>query len=89
MTRPRFTDPALQAAYDYLAPADTGAPANTAEAIAAREGLNLAADLAAVRRRTARSAAATRQRTTRDDRRSLQALAFTMLSCPLSSNQGV
>ncbi|MEU6557398.1 hypothetical protein ABZ915_45360 [Streptomyces sp. NPDC046915] len=81
MTRPRFTDPALQAAYDYLAPADTGAPADTAEAIAAREGLNLAADLAAVRRRTARSAAAARQRTARrEDRRSLQALAFTMLS---------
>ncbi|MEU7429184.1 hypothetical protein [Streptomyces sp. NPDC040750] len=80
MTRPRFTDPALQAAYDCLAPADTGAPADTAEAIAAREGLNLAADLAAVRRRTARSAPTRQRIPRRDDSRSLQALAFTLLS---------
>ncbi|MFF8729530.1 hypothetical protein ACF073_24000 [Streptomyces sp. NPDC015171] len=68
MTRARFTDPELQAIYVFLAPADTGAPTDTAEAIAAREGLDLAADLAAARRRTAR-AAASRRRSGREGRR--------------------
>ncbi|MFF7359053.1 hypothetical protein ACFZA1_41640 [Streptomyces filipinensis] len=80
---PKFTDPALQAVYDCLAPARSGPPADTAEAIAAREGLDLAADLAAVRRRTALSAAA-RRRTDRSGRRSdgrtLESHAFTLLS---------
>ncbi|WP_440581241.1 hypothetical protein [Streptomyces sp. PT19] len=61
MTDARFTDPELQALYALLAPTDTGAPSATAEDIAAREGLDLAADLAAVRRRTARAAASRRR----------------------------
>ncbi|MEJ8653727.1 hypothetical protein WKI65_38195 [Streptomyces sp. MS1.AVA.3] len=48
----RFTDPELQALYDYLAPAQRTrtAGAASAEAIAAREGLNLTTELAALRR---------------------------------------
>ncbi|OKJ68829.1 hypothetical protein AMK31_37430 [Streptomyces sp. TSRI0107] len=57
-----------------LGPVD--GPADTAEAIAGREGLDLAADLAAVRRRTARSAAprlrAERAARRGGDRRSLE-----------------
>jgi hypothetical protein len=83
MSHARFTDPELQAVYDCLAPGRSGAPADTAEAIAAREGLNLAADLAAVRRRTARATAA-RRRADRSDRRgdgrTLESHAFTLLS---------
>ncbi|MFE7860202.1 hypothetical protein [Streptomyces sp. NPDC057403] len=51
-------------------------PADTAEAIAARESLNPAADVAAVRRRRARSP---RPRS-RDGRRSPESYAFTTLS---------
>ncbi|MFI1051787.1 hypothetical protein ACH4U3_39755 [Streptomyces griseoruber] len=84
MPRARFTDPELQVVYDCLAPTESGAPADTAETIAAREGLDLAADLAAARRRTAR-ATTSRRRTgsggrPRDDRRSLEHHAFTLLS---------
>jgi hypothetical protein len=84
MTRARFSDPELQAVYDCLALAESGAPADTAEAIAAREGLDLAADLAAARRRIARTTPS-RRRTDgggrrRDDRRSLERHAFTALS---------
>ncbi|WP_430378166.1 hypothetical protein [Streptomyces sp. B1-3] len=85
MTHARFTDPDpdLQAVYAYLAPADTSPAADSAEAVAAREGLNLADDLAAVRRRAARLAPA-RRRTDgaarRGGRRSLQAVASTLLS---------
>jgi hypothetical protein len=84
MARIRFTDPALQAVYACLSPQEVDGPADTAEAIAAREGLDLAADLAAVRRRTARSAAprpgAERAARRGGGRRSLESLAFTMLS---------
>ncbi|WP_405763941.1 hypothetical protein OHU34_43510 [Streptomyces sp. NBC_00080] len=84
MTRARFTDTELQALYDCLAPAESGTPADTAEAIAAREGLDLADDLAAARRRTARATAARRRtdggKHRRDDRRSLERHAFTLLS---------
>ena len=81
MTRARFTDPELQAVYALLAPTDAGAPSATAEAVAAREGLDLAADLAAVRRR----AAASRRRSERggrrrEDRRAREEFAFEVLS---------
>lgn len=61
-----------------------GAPADTAEAVAAREGLDLADDLATVLRHTARAAAG-RRRTEqsarrRGDGRSLKSYAFTLLS---------
>ncbi|MFJ6686295.1 hypothetical protein [Streptomyces werraensis] len=84
MTRARFADPELQAVYAYLCPAMADGQANTAEAIAAREGLDLAAALAAVRRRTVRSAGP-RSRGGREarrgaDRRSLESYAFTLLS---------
>lgn len=84
MTRAQFTDPELQAIYSFLAPADIGALVGTAEAIAAREGLDMAADLAAVRQRTAR-AAAPRQHSgrggpRREDRRAREDYAFTVLS---------
>ncbi len=83
VTDPEFPDQELQAVYDCLAPARSVAPADTAEAIAAREGLDLAADLAAVRRRTTRATAA-RRRTDRSGRRgdgrSLESHAFIMLS---------
>ncbi|MGW1364995.1 hypothetical protein ACWCQP_47345 [Streptomyces chartreusis] len=75
----RFTDPDLQAIYTYLAPAADGPDqADSAEAVADREGLDLAADLAAVRRRTARTRRAGRSRG-RDDRRTLESQALTML----------
>jgi hypothetical protein len=77
MARTRFTDPDLQAVYACLNPQEVDGPTDTAEAIAAREGLDLAADLAAVRRRTAGSAA---PRPRAGGRRSLESLAFTMLS---------
>lgn len=84
MTHARFIDPELQAVYAYLRPGPADGPADTAEAIAAREGLNLAADLAALRRRTARATAprprAGREDRRREDRRSLESYAFTMLS---------
>lgn len=75
----RFTDPALQAIYTYLAPA-AGAPDRvaSAEAIAAHEGLDLAGDLAAVRRRTARTHRSSRSRG-RDDRRTRESQALTVL----------
>ncbi|MEW2493894.1 hypothetical protein AB0942_10140 [Streptomyces nodosus] len=84
MTHPRFTDPELQAVYAFLTPADTGAQTDTAEAIAAREGLDLAAELAAVRQRTARAAAARRRSDHRGRRREAprarEGYAFTVLS---------
>ncbi|MEW2434394.1 hypothetical protein AB0952_09460 [Streptomyces caniferus] len=49
MSPARYTDPELQAIYDYLAPAEQPRAAS-AEAIAAREGLDLGAELASVRR---------------------------------------
>lgn len=79
-----FTDPVLQAIYTYLAPPAAGRPqASSAEAVADREGLDLAADLAAVRRRTARRSAGQRgagRTGRRDDRCSLESYAFTVLS---------
>ncbi|MGW3850297.1 hypothetical protein [Streptomyces fagopyri] len=83
MPRTRFTDPALQAVYDCLAPAEAGSPADTAEAIAAREGLDLAAELAVVRRRAAGTTASRRptdRRGRRDDRCTLERHALTVLS---------
>ncbi|MFD3422139.1 hypothetical protein [Streptomyces decoyicus] len=50
MSAAHYTDPELQAVYDYLAPAGKQR-AVSAEAIAAHEGLDLTAELAAVRRR--------------------------------------
>ncbi|MGX1364710.1 hypothetical protein RKD19_000069 [Streptomyces canus] len=83
MTRARFTDPDLQAVYAFLAPTDTGTPSTTAESVADREGLDLAADLAAVRRRTA-SVDASRRRSEdggrrREDRRARKDYAFEVL----------
>ncbi|MGW6958785.1 hypothetical protein [Streptomyces chartreusis] len=79
----RFTDPDLQAIYTYLAPpAGTPHRAASAEAVADREGLDLAADLAAVRRRTARTPRPRRSgspRGGRDDRRTLESQARTIL----------
>ncbi|MET7489500.1 hypothetical protein [Streptomyces sp. NPDC005538] len=84
MTHARFTDPELQAVYAFLTPTDTGAPMATAEAVAAREGLDLAADLATVRRRTARAAASRRRSDRggrpREDRRAREEFAFKVLS---------
>jgi hypothetical protein len=83
MTDARFTDPELQALYALLAPTDTGAPSATAEDIAAREGLDLAADLAAVRRRTARAAASRRRSEggrRRENQRAPEDYAFEVLS---------
>ncbi|MFJ9580935.1 hypothetical protein ACIRQF_31660 [Streptomyces sp. NPDC101191] len=84
MPRARFTDPELQAVYALLAPTDTGAPTATAEDIAAREGLDLAADLAAVRRRTARADASRRRSEDggrrRENRREREDYAFEVLS---------
>ncbi|MEU6071948.1 hypothetical protein ABZ864_47900 [Streptomyces sp. NPDC047082] len=83
MAHTRFTDPELQAIYANLAPAAGSGTESTAEAIAAREGLDLAADLAGVRRRTAASTAPRRRPNRaagrRDDRRSLESVAFTLL----------
>lgn len=83
MPRTLFTDPALQAVYDCLAPAESSPPADTAEAIAAREGLDLATELAAARRRAAGTTVSPRQtdrRSRRDDQRSLEGHALTVLS---------
>ncbi|MFI9772848.1 hypothetical protein ACIHJG_39330 [Streptomyces sp. NPDC052415] len=83
MPRARFTDLELQAVYALLAPTDTGAPSATAEDIAAREGLDLAADLAAVRRRTARAASRRRSEgggRRRENRRAREEFAFEVLS---------
>ncbi|OFA48237.1 hypothetical protein BEN35_19020 [Streptomyces fradiae] len=80
MSQARFTDPDLQAIYTYLAPPATGrAQAASAEAVAIREGLELAADLAAVQRRAARTPA-DRQRANRSGRRSVESQAAMMLS---------
>ncbi|MFJ8677334.1 hypothetical protein [Streptomyces sp. NPDC093589] len=80
MSNARYTDPELQALYDYLAPTEQPR-AVSAEAIAAREGLNLAAELAALRRRPASPARQLRQVRTGAYRgqRALQDHVFSLL----------
>ncbi|MGX4695050.1 hypothetical protein [Streptomyces sp. JNUCC 63] len=85
MSEPRFTDPELQAIYTSLLPPAAGGPQSSSpEAVAAAEGLDLADDLAAVRRPTARGSATQRRAgragRRRQDRRTLESHAFTLLS---------
>ncbi|MGW3660332.1 hypothetical protein ACWD6R_33900 [Streptomyces sp. NPDC005151] len=77
MPAARFNDPELQAIYDYFAPVEEPSAAST-ETLAAREGLDLAADLAAVRRRMPSPSRPTHPGR-RTDRRSLQDHIFGIL----------